>query len=375
MNNVIIFSNHLLAYSETFIRSQGEALKHFKAQYVGSDQVEKGLSLPSDRIHLVRTGMLGTLTDNLFKLGFVHPNFLRRMRKLKPELIHAHFGPNGMTALSLAEKLGAPLVVTFHGHDVIESPTMEKHGRLHIRYMDRRSRLAENVAQFIAVSKWVKDRMVKLGFPESKIIQHYIGIDTDFFSPDESTHREKIILCVGRMTAYKGQRLLVKAMSKVQKLAPDYKLVLVGDGQEKVQLEELAQSKGIRVEFTGRQTPEQVKQWMQKASVYVQPSIRMPDGEEEALALAIVEAQAVGTPAVVFNTGGMPEAIIDGETGTVVSQENSDELADAILNLSYDHERWDRYSKNAIEFVRQTHNLDKQCVALESIYQNVLQQN
>lgn len=142
-----------------------------------------------------------------------------------------------------------------------------------------------------------------------------------------------------------------------------------------MQLEELAQSKGIRVEFTGRQTPEQVKQWMQKASVYVQPSIRMPDGEEEALALAIVEAQAVGTPAVVFNTGGMPDTIIDGETGTVVSQENSDELADAILNLSYDHERWDRYSKNAIEFVRQTHNLDKQCVALESIYQNVLQQN
>ncbi|EGU60012.1 glycosyl transferase, group 1 family protein, partial [Vibrio nigripulchritudo ATCC 27043] len=74
MNNVIIFSNHLLAYSETFIRSQGEALKHFKAQYVGSDQVEKGLSLPSDRVHLVRTGMLGTLTDKLFKLGFVHPN-------------------------------------------------------------------------------------------------------------------------------------------------------------------------------------------------------------------------------------------------------------------------------------------------------------
>ncbi|CCN69932.1 glycosyltransferase [Vibrio nigripulchritudo] len=375
MNNVIIFSNHLLAYSETFIRSQGEALKHFKAQYVGSDKVAQGLSLPSERTHIVQSGVLGAVTDKLFKLGLVLPNLLRRMRKLEPELIHAHFGPNGLTALSLAEKLGAPLVVTFHGFDVIESPSIEKHGRLHIRYMGHRAKLADNATQFIAVSNWVKGRMVKLGFPENKIIRHYIGIDTQFFTPDESVHREKIILCVGRMTAYKGHRFLIEAMSKVQKLAPDYKLVLIGDGEEKPRLEELAQTKGIQVEFTGRQTPEQVKRWMQRASVYVQPSIRLPNGQEEALALTIVEAQAVGTPAVVFNTGGMPEAIVDGETGTVVSEENVDELADAIVNLSYDHERWNRYSKNAIDFVRQTHNLDKQCAALESIYQNVLQQN
>ncbi|WP_104402829.1 glycosyltransferase [Vibrio penaeicida] len=375
MNNVIIFSNHLLAYSETFIRAQGEALKHFKAQYVGSDKVAQGLSLPSDRTHIVQSGVLGAVTDKLFKLGLVLPNLLRRMRKLEPELIHAHFGPNGLTALSIAEKLSTPLVVTFHGFDVIEHPSLEKHGRLHLRYMDKRFELADRATQFIAVSDSIKERMIRLGFPEDKIIRHYIGIDTEIFVPSKNIKREKVILCVGRMIPIKGHRFLIEAMSKVQKLAPDNKLVLVGDGEEKAHLEELAKSRGVQVEFTGRQTPEQVKHWMQRASVYVQPSVRMPNGQEEALALTIVEAQAVGTPAVVFNTGGMPEAIIDGETGTVVSEENVDELADAIVNLSYDHERWDRYSNNAVEFVHQTHNLGKQCAALENIYKNVLQQS
>ncbi|CCN46305.1 putative UDP-Glycosyltransferase/glycogen phosphorylase [Vibrio nigripulchritudo MADA3029] len=375
MNNVIIFSNHLLAHSETFIRAQGEALTQYRAQYFGSDRVESGLQLPEARTHIVKSGMFGVITDRLLKLGIILPNLLSRFQSLRPDLIHAHFGPNGLTALSLAEKLDTPLVVTFHGFDVIERPSLEKHGRLHLRYMDKRFELADRATQFIAVSDSIKERMVRLGFPEDKIIRHYIGIDTDFFTPSESIKREKIILCVGRMIPIKGHRFLIEAMSKVQKLAPDYKLVLVGDGEEKAHLEKLAHSKGIQVEFTGRQTPEQVKHWMQRASVYVQPSVRMPNGQEEALALTIVEAQAVGTPAVVFNTGGMPEAIIDGETGTVVSEESVDELADAIVNLSYDHERWDLYSKNAVEFVHKTHNLGKQCAALESIYKNVLQQD
>ncbi|MDP2573401.1 glycosyltransferase [Vibrio penaeicida] len=373
MKSVIVFSNHLLPYSQTFIRAQGEALTDYHAHYFGSDRVVSGLSLPESRTHIVKLGFLGSFTDKLLKLGIVLPNLLSRFKLLKPELIHAHFGPNGMTALSLAEKLNAPLIVTFHGFDVIESPTIEKHGRLHLRYMQNREKLAHNASQFIAVSDWVKLRMVRLGFPESKIIRHYIGVDTEFFQPSKAVKREKIVLCVGRMTAYKGHEYLINAMAKVQKLASDMRLVLLGDGEERSSLEQLAKTKGVDVYFTGRQTPEEVKVWMQKATVYAQPSVNLPNGQAEALALTIVEAQAVGTPAVVFNSGGMPEAIVDGETGTVVNEKNVDRLADAILNLSYDHDLWERYSQNAIEFVHEKHNLKKQCLELENIYQAVLQ--
>lgn len=373
MKNIVIFSNHLLAHSQTFIRAQGEALTSYNAHYFGSDRVVTGLSLPESRTHIVKSGFLGNFTDKLLKLGIVLPNLLRRFKLLEPELIHAHFGPNGLTALPLAEKLKSPLLVTFHGFDVIDRPNLENHGRLHLRYMEKRSVLADRATHLIAVSESIKERLIRLGFPESKIIRHYIGVDVELFAPSPEVIREKIILCVGRMIPIKGHEFLIEAMGKIQKLAPDYKLVLIGDGDEQSRLQTLAKSKKINVEFTGRQTQKQVKHWMQKATVYVQPSVKMANGQEEALALTIVEAQALGTPAVVFNSGGMPEAIIDGETGTVVSEKNVDGLADAILNLSYDHDLWERYSRNAIEFVHEKHNLKKQCLELENIYQAVLQ--
>jgi colanic acid/amylovoran biosynthesis glycosyltransferase len=372
MNKVLLFSNHLLPYSETFIRSQGENLSSFTACYLGSNKVLNGIDLPKGRAFFINNNKFGKVIDIAFKSGVYIRPVLDLVKKQRPDIIHAHFGPNGFSILPVANKLNIPLVVTFHGFDLIKKPTLDKHGRLHLRFFKHKQELAFHAQKFIAVSDFIKRRLMEFGFSESKIIRHYIGIDTDKFKPDPQIKRENIILCVARMTLYKGHRYLISAMFEIEKNYPDFKLVLVGDGAEKKALEKQARELGINVEFTGRQTPDEVIHWMRKSKIYVQPSICLDDGQEEALALTIVEAQAVGTPAIVFKSGGMPEAIQNEKTGFVVEEKSIRGLTEKIANIIDDQELWRKFSQEAIQFANENHNLKKQTEKLQLIYSNII---
>lgn len=370
---VLIYNNHLLNYSETFVRAQGQALSEFDAFYLGSYAVPGGLNLPSDRCYVLRQQRMGTLSDIIFKLGGVPYSLARLAKDQQASLIHAHFGPNGMSALNLARHLDIPLATTFHGFDItISNPSIKLNGWLHVYYKARLKRLIAQGDRFIAVSDFIANKLSAAGFPEDKICRHYIGIDTGFFCPDLKQAREPIVLQVGRLVPYKGQALLIEAMTLVQSIVPDVRLVLVGDGPERERLEVLARRLKVNIEFTGKQTPEQVRAWLRRAMVYTQTSTRLSNGHEEALALSIVEAQAVGTPAVVFNSGGMPETLLDGTSGYVVPEADIDQLADAILSLVDDSVRWRHFSSAAITYARSHHCLATQCHSLESIYKDML---
>lgn len=370
---VLIYTNHLLGYSETFIRAQGEALCSFSPQFLGSYDVTGGLEIATAHRHILRSCWRGKLADMALKLGVLTPYVARLLKRLQPCLIHAHFGPNGLTALAMSAHMGVPLVTTFHGFDVtIAQPTRKSHGWLHLRYLRRRDTLAQRGALFIAVSDFIRTKLLQQGFPAARVIRHYIGVDTAFFAPDPAVARDGSVVMVGRMVPYKGHALLLQAMAKVQAQIPTARLVLVGDGPERTALEAMAQQLGVDVCFTGKQTPEQVRHWLRQAAVYCQTSIRMANGHEEALALAIAEAQAVATPAVVFDSGGMPEALLPNHSGLVVDCGNVDALATAILRLLQDQEMWAAFSAESVRQVRERHDLHRQSAMLEQIYHQVL---
>ena len=370
---VLIYTNHLLGYSETFIRAQGEALSSFSPQFVGSYDVIGGLEIAASRRHILRGSWQGKLADMALKLGWLTPYVRRLLKRLQPRLIHAHFGPNGLTALPMSSRMGVPLVTTFHGFDVtIERPTRKSHGWLHLRYLRHRDTLAQRGSLFIAVSDFIRNRLLQQGFPPQRVIRHYIGVDTNFFAPDPAVARDGSVVMVGRMVPYKGHALLLQAMVKVRAQIPGARLVLVGDGPERSALEVLADQLGVETCFTGKQTPEQVRHWLRQGCVYCQTSIRMANGHEEALALSIAEAQAVATPAVVFDSGGMPEAVLPDRSGLVVGCGDVDALAEAIIRLLQDQELWASFSSEAVRQVRERHDLGRQSAMLEEIYHQVL---
>ncbi|AFY96782.1 glycosyltransferase [Chamaesiphon minutus] len=374
-SNIIVFNGRLLSASETFIRAQGEGLQKFTPYYVGARRV-RGLSLPPERTLVVNQGSApGVVEEVLFKIYGFAPKFYKKIQKLNPVLIHAHFGVCGALALPLKAKLNVPMVVTFHGLDATMTDSYARKNSLSTRiYLKRREALKCEATLFIGVSEFIKQRLIAQGFPSEKVITHALGVDIEQFQSEPAKlSRQPIVLFVGRFSEKKGCEYLIRAMAEVQKVATEIELILIGDGELRPELEVLASKLLCRYQFLGFQPQSVVKSWMDRSMLLVVPSVTAANGDSEGLPTVVVEAQAMGLPVVASNHAGIPQAVIHGETGFLTAERDIAGLAESILRLLEDPELWQRFSLNGKEHVQKNFNLEKQTRILENIYESVLE--
>ena len=332
-----------------------------------------GLTVECEDVVIIKDRLLGNLQDKLFKLGITPYSITKEIAALRPSLLHSHFGQNGFASLPLTKRLKIPHITTFHGFDItVKDISVDNVGMLHNRFRKNISIMQESGTLFIAVSNFIKQKLLSLGFEEKKIVTHYLGIDLDKFKPPLSVTKQEKIVCIARHVEYKGHQYLIDAMQKVNAKFPNAELVIVGNGPLTIELKKRADSLKINCRFTGRLTQEEVRKELETSKVYCQPSVKLENGHEEALALTIVEAQAMGIPAVVFESGGMPEAIVNGKSGYVVPEKDVEALADKISLLLGDSEKWGTFSKEAVIQVTTRHNIKKQQNLLEDLYNLVL---
>ena len=369
--NIIIFNGRLLPASETFIREQAESLQMFQPNYVGIRRVA-GLELPDERTYALNRGQItGAVEEICFKtLGF-SPKMNRQIRQLDPCLIHAHFGVCGALALPLLKWAKVPLLVTFHGLDATMTDDYARRDSISTNvYLQRREKLKQKVDKFIAVSEFIKSKLVAKGFAANKILVHYTGINRDNFRPDPTVERKPMVLFVGRLTEKKGCEYLIKAMAKVQAAIADVELVIIGDGYLRDSLEKLAESTLNRYRFLGLQPGSVVRSWMNQAQVFCVPSIQSKTGDTEGFGMVFAEAQSMGLPVVSFASGGIPEAIADGETGFLAEEKDWLTLAEYITHLLKNKTLRQEFSLKGRARVEEKFDLAKQNKALEEIYQN-----
>ena len=371
---VIIFRDHLLNPSETFVRAQAKSLQNFNPFYVGIRRVP-GLSLPAKSpVVINHFGAPAKFLEIPYRLWGFAPIFFNKVKRLNPELVHAHFGPDGALALPLIRKLQIPLIVTFHGYDATIKPEHAHpfYFNSHQIYFRRRETLKREASLFITVSNFLRSKLLDQGFPPDKIKVHYIGVDTDTIRPDPSISRGPTILFVGRLVEKKGCEYLIQAMNIIQENFTDAELVIAGDGPLRSSLERLASQEVKRYRFLGWQTPKQVQVWMNKAKVLCGPSITSRSGDTEGFGLVFAEAQAMGLPVVAFNSGGIPEAIDHERTGFLLPEGDSEGIAAGIIRLLENKPLWKEFSQNARERVCSQFDLQKQTRILENIYTAVL---
>lgn len=371
--NVILFGGRMLPPSETFIFAQGEGLQKFTPYYAGTRLV-RGLSLPVERTLVVnRKQFLGAAQELIFKLVGTAPHLYRQLQKLNPVLIHAHFGVCGALALPLAQALKLPLIVTFHGLDATMSDEYARRNSISTRiYLRRREALKREAKLFVAVSEFIKAKLVEQGFPANKIVVHCIGVDTEVFQPDPAVLRKPVVLFVGRLAEKKGCEYLIRAMAQVQADMPEVELVIIGDGLLRQELELLAASVLRRYQFLGLQSQSVVKSWMNQASLLAVPSVTAATGDSEGLPTVVVEAQAMGLPVVGSIHAGIPQAVVHGETGLLSPERDCQALATNILQLMQDPQLRQRFSDRGQQRVQTLFNLHKQTRYLEDIYEAVL---
>jgi glycosyltransferase involved in cell wall biosynthesis len=369
---VIIFSDHLLYPSETFIYAQASALSEFEPVFAGSRRVA-GLDLPGDQVHVINHGnFLGRCRELCFKLTGFAPDFVKRLAALSPVLLHAHYGPNGLRAVRIANSLKIPLIVTFHGSDAtIINLRYQKTFLSFRRYVASKEKLMKSSALFLAVSKFIRRKLLEQGFPEERVLVHYTGVDLKKFQP-ASTEGSPVILFVGRLEKSKGAEFLIRAAADVQRQLPAAELVLIGEGSLRSDLERLAKQLLRRYRFLGVRTSEEVREWMNRASVVCVPSISRRSGEEEAFGMVCAEAQAVAKPVVAFDSGGISEVVSHGKTGFLAAEGEWQALAEYLHLLLQNAKLRKRFGLSGREWVLRQFDLEHRTRVLEGIYARVL---
>jgi colanic acid/amylovoran biosynthesis glycosyltransferase len=364
--SVLIFAEKLLPISETFIRNQVLHLSHFVPRYVGLGKARDSLPLRPDTIVLTSTqSTFSELRQKIYRRIGVAPVFHRRVRSLGTNLIHAHFGNGGRSALPLSHHLKIPLVVTLHGSDVTRRIDFGKYY----------GRLWRHASAFICVSKFIRQKALDAGFPRQKLLVHYIGIDRDVFETKQRVDRLDIVLFVGRLVEKKGCAFLLRAMAKVQRQHVGIKTVVIGDGPLRASLEKLADDLGVHCQFLGAQPADAVRNWLASARIFCAPSVTASNGETEGAPIVILEAQAMRVPVVSTRHAGIPEVVLDGKTGLLAPETNSDVLALHIQRFLTD----ERFSRQCVEYafarLQSQFDIRLQTQRLETLYGRVCDPN
>jgi colanic acid/amylovoran biosynthesis glycosyltransferase len=368
---IAVFRHNLFRISEPFITQQAQALRRYRPLYLGRMRYgEAPEGAPSlalrDRLSLPAIGWQMLTRDPA--------PYLELLGDRRPALIHAHFGIEGVYALPLAKALGIPLVTTFHGFDATLSTAALLTSPAWANYPLFRHRLAAQGDLFVCASSFIRDRVLAMGFPEARTRIRYIGVDVQAIRPRDPAEETPTILHVARLVDVKGTQYLIEAFGKLAGRFPDAQLVIIGDGPRKARLLALAKSLGIaqRVQFLGALPHAQVLAWMRKAAILILPSVRTATGREEGLGMVLLEAAATGVPAIGSRIGGIPEGIIDGQTGLLAPERDSNALAARMADLLNDRASRLRMGAEARALVEQRFDIRRQTEALEGLYDEVL---
>lgn len=369
--NIIIYREWLLPYSETFIKEQAENLNNFLPYYFGLKKVN-GIPLPEKRVITIDNGNFwGGIRYKINKIFKFSPSLVKEAQKINPKLIHAHFGPDGYKAIKLKRNLNIPLIVTFHGSDATTKKEYADSLWLN-SYFKNQSALFKYGDCFIAVSKFIKNKLLEQGFPQDKIIVHYTGVDTRKINYVPNRERNRNVLFVGRIVENKGLKYLIDALEIVQRENPSIGLIVIGDGPLKDKMEQYAREKIKNFIFLGKQTFEQTIQYMSVCKILCVPSITLQNGQSEGLGQVFLEAGAMGTPVVSFLTGGIPEAVRHNHTGLLFPEKDVRQLAEGIAAVFKNIDLWNKLSMNAVKYINQNFNIQKQTQKLEEIYRKII---
>ncbi len=362
-----MYRRSLLEPSETFIISDTLALERYDPLFIGDERSSNGLALPAGRVVIGTPG--GRWQRALRRRLPGHDpqgRLARACRERGVVLVHGQFGADSLPALDLAEALALPLVVTYWGFDASMTDDALRAFPEYEPYLRRRAELFAKAARIVAVSQFLAGELVRQGAPEEKLRVHHAGVALG--RPRGDVPREPVVLFVGRLVEKKGLGDLIDAMARVRAAVPAARLLIVGDGPLRGELEAHARRLALDAEFAGWLAPEDVARRLRAVRVLCVPSRRAANGDAEGLPTVIPEAAAEGLPVVGTRHSGIPEGIAEGRSGLLADEGDPEGLARQLIAVLTDDELWRRLSDGAREHVAEHFDPRRQAAELEAIY-------
>ncbi len=364
LKNLAIIGVNKAAVSETFIRAHVEKLSgrnHYIFWGPGGYSTKEGI--------LVSTSLFGRILRNIPGLRTKFDTEGRLEAYLKRNRIHcvlAEYGPTGVNVMPVCGRLNIPFVVHFHGYDASYKKVLDQ-------YSNAYGIMFREAAGIVAVSRKMEQDLLRLGCPREKLVYNPYGPAPALFSNMPDT-KEGYFLAVGRFVEKKAPHLLLLAFGNVVKEEPNARLVMVGDGPLLGACKWLAKSIGIsdHVTFEGALPQEETQQRFGKAFCFVQHSVIATNGDSEGTPVALLEAGAAALPVIATRHAGIPDVVVEEQTGILVEEGDVEGMAAAMLRLYRDRSLCAQMGAAARRHIRENFSMEKHIGILNGLIEQAI---
>lgn len=316
-------------YSETFIEAQIDFLNPQIVLYDGwlPMRYNENKIIISNRHKKI---------NRISKLIFRKPIFTynceldKLLKKNNVSTILAQYGLTGVALLPFCKEYNYELIVHFHGFDASSYEVLEFN-------KDKYLEMFHFAKGIVVVSNKMKSAILELGCPKDKIFLNYYGPSVVFFE-NNPQYTSDVFFAIGRFVDKKAPYLTLIAFYELQKEFPHAKLKMAGNGSLLNTCKNMVKAWGLdnNVEFLGVIKPEQTRLEMENALAFVQHSVIADDGDSEGTPVAILEAQAAALPVISTLHAGIPDVVINEETGLLVQEKDVFGMKEAMKKIIMD---------------------------------------
>ena len=276
-----------------------------------------------------------------------------RLQQLGVRQVHAHFaGLAARTAFWLQKFFGTSFSFTAHANDIFAP----RHFEIGLDKLVGAALAIVTETDFAA--QFLQER-----FPEraDRIHRIYNGLNLAEFGRSDFSSTPSLIVAVGRLIAKKGFADLIRACRLLMERAKSFRCEIIGEGPLEQELREEITELHLQdyVALLGAKPQHEIRERLAAASVFVLPSVVDPDGGMDNLPTVIMEAMAAGLPVVSTSIGGIPEMVVENETGFLVQPGDAIALADAIEKVVDDCSLARKLGQAGYERARRLFSIEK----------------
>jgi len=300
------------------------------------------------------------------------------LKKQAPKIIHSHYLTDAVFFHPLTKNLNIPKVCSCYGYDVSVIP--RKFGLLAQYYYKK---VFKEYDLFLAMTDEMKNDLLAIGCPDSKIKVHYHGIDTNFFDLQREYEIKNgvfNVLTIASLYPVKGHLSVLKAVKLFSMRNPEinFRYTIIGNGILKEKLEDFVEKNKLvdKVVFhPGMKHGQEFINFLNEADVFLHPSITTKQNDKEGIPGAIVEAMASGLPVISTRHGGIPFIIENNKTGFLVKEHDSFSIAKYLELLYNNKDLRMKIGKNANEHAKSNLDLFEKAKDLIEIYSSLIAKN
>ncbi|MCM3181932.1 glycosyltransferase [Priestia megaterium] len=274
-------------------------------------------------------------------------------KQLNYDVIHCHFGPNGILAAILKDLnlLKGKISTTFHGYDM--TTYLKDRGDNVYDF------LFKSGDAFLPISNFWAEKLKSLGCESSKISVHPMGVSLEKFKAVKPAGNSKIkLLSVARLVEKKGIQFSIEAVCRLIEQGYDVEYNIVGDGPLKPSLNTQIGNLNDKIKFLGWKTQEETVKLIEESDIFLVPSVTSENGDMEGIPVVLMEAMAMQKPVISTYHSGIPELITSNSDGLLVPEKDVDALYDELENLIKDSNRSEDIGIAARKTIQSKHDIN-----------------